>query len=394
MSSGGPPLGPPPGPHGPPPLPPPATAPPAPRRTGRIVLVALLAVLLLGAAVGVAVVLVGDDEAGASEVFLEPVDTPTDNPFAPSVVSEVDGVSAEKALDPPDDAGGSFPADTVGLYGGTRDETTCDREQLVAFLEGNDAEAAAWAGVLGIQVDDIADYVDTLTPFVLRSDTAVTKHGFVDGRATTIPAVLQAGTAVLVDDGGRPVVKCGCGNPLTEPTRTQDADFVGTPWDGFDGDRVTIIQPVTVRIDVFVAVDVSTGASFGRPAGSDGADDGPAPDDPTSPAGPPSTTTTTAAPTTTTEGVPDQATYSGTATISCAGESSSVGFTITVSGGTLTFAAEETVTGTVAPDGSFSVGDETAVVDGVVTADGVTGTVTGRGSGSGCTGSLEGARTG
>ncbi|MCB1015493.1 MAG: hypothetical protein KDB10_10310, partial [Acidimicrobiales bacterium] len=184
MSSGGPPLGPPPGPHGPPPLPPPATAPPAPRRTGRIVLVALLAVLLLGAAVGVAVVLVGDDEAGASEVFLEPVDTPTDNPFAPSVVSEVDGVSAEKALDPPDDAGGSFPADTVGLYGGTRDETTCDREQLVAFLEGNDAEAAAWAGVLGIQVDDIADYVDTLTPFVLRSDTAVTNHGFVDGRAT------------------------------------------------------------------------------------------------------------------------------------------------------------------------------------------------------------------
>ncbi len=397
MSTGGPPLGPPQGPHGPPPGangPAPAGAPGAPPserpRTARIVLVTVLAVLLLAAAVGAVVVLLGDDEAGASEVFLEPVGAPTDNPFAPSVVTTVDGESAEKALSPLDDAGGTFPADTVGLYGGTRDESTCDRAQLVEFLEANDAEAAAWAEVLGIEVADIAAYVDTLTPFVLRSDTAVTNHGFVDGRATTIPAVLQAGTAVLVDDRGLPVVKCGCGNPLTAPTQTQDVDYVGTPWDGFDPVAVTVIQPVTVRIDVFVAVDLVSGASFGRPAGTAGDDDGPPPDDPT--AG--STTTEAPEPTTTTTtgGVPDQATYEATASIQCPGEAGQSGaFSATVSDGTLTLSAiNGSVTGPIAPDGSFQVSDGFATFDGVVTADGISATITG----DGCTGTLDGPRTG
>lgn len=353
----------------------------------------VLTVLLLAIAVGAVVVLLGgDDEAGASEVFLEPVGARTDNPFAPSVVTTVDGESAEKALTPLQDAGGTFTADTVGLYGGTRDESTCDREQLVEFLEANDAEATAWAGVLGIEVADIAAYVDTLTPFVLRSDTAVTNHGFVDGRATTIPAVLQAGTAVLVDDRGQPVVKCGCGNPLTAPTQTQDVDYAGTPWDGFDPAVITVIQPLTVQIDVFVAVDLSSGASFGRPAGTAGDDDGPAPDVPTTGTTTTEAPPTTVAPTTTTAvGVPDQASYSGTATIECVGEpGDSLDFTVTVSGGTVTFTGSGTATGAIAPDGSFQLSDQFATIDGVVTADGITGTITG----DGCTGTIDGTRTG
>lgn len=401
MSTGGPPLGPPRGPNGPPsgpygppsgPLGPPPGPPSNDRpRTVRIVLVTALAVLVLAAAIGAVVVLLGDDEAGASEVFLEPVGARTDNPFAPSVVTTVEGESAEKALTPLDDAGGTFPADTVGLYGGTRDESACDRAQLVEFLEANGAEASAWAEVLGIEVADIAAYVDTLTPFVLRSDTAVTNHGFVDGRATTIPAVLQAGTAVLVDDRGQPVVKCGCGNPLTEPTQTQDVDYVGTPWDGFDPVAVTVIQPVTVRIDIFVAVDLASGASFGRPAGTAGDDDGPPPDDPTA-----GGTTTTEAPSTTsttaTGGVPDQASYEATASIQCAGEADQSGsLTATLSGGTLTLTTiNGSVTGPIAPDGTFQVSDGFATFDGVVTADGISATITG----DGCTGSLDGARTG
>lgn len=394
MSTGGPPLGPPRGPSGPPPAIPPGAPPGSGPRTGRIVLVTVLTVLLLAVAVGAVVVLLGgDDEAGASEVFLEPVGARTDNPFAPSVVTTVDGESAEKELTPLEDSGGTFTADTVGLYGGTRDESTCDREQLVEFLEANDAEAAAWAGVLGIEVADIAAYVGTLTPFVLRSDTAVTNHGFVDGGATTIPAVLQAGTAVLVDDRGQPVVKCGCGNPLTAPTQTRDVDYVGTPWDGFDPAVVTVIQPVTVQIDVFVAVDLSSGASFGRPAGTAGDDDGPAPDAPTTGATTTEPPPTTAAPTTTTAGgVPDQATYEATITVQCAGEADQSGaMTATVSDGTLTLTAVNgSVTGPIAPDGSFEVSDSVATFDGVVTADAITGTI----SGDGCTGTLDGPRTG
>ena len=65
----------------------------------------------------------------------------------------------------------------------------------MAFLEANPTEARAWADVQGIEVGEIGDYVDGLTPMVLRSDTAVTNHGFTDGVANPIPAVLQAGTA-------------------------------------------------------------------------------------------------------------------------------------------------------------------------------------------------------
>ena len=74
--------------------------------------------------------------------------------------------------------------------------------------------------MLGIDPADIATYVGTLTPMQLRADTRVTNHGFVDGHATSLQSVLQAGTAVLVDDHGRPRVKCGCGNPLLDPVAT------------------------------------------------------------------------------------------------------------------------------------------------------------------------------
>lgn len=54
--------------------------------------------------------------------------------------------------------------------------------------------------MLGIKSNDIPAYVARLTPVILRTDTFVTNHGFAQGRATVVPAVLQAGTAVLVDD--------------------------------------------------------------------------------------------------------------------------------------------------------------------------------------------------
>ena len=60
-----------------------------------------------------------------------------------------------------------------------------------------------------------------LTPVVLRADTRVTNHGFRDGSATSFQSVLQAGTAVLVDDHGAPRVRCACGNPLKAPNNHQ-----------------------------------------------------------------------------------------------------------------------------------------------------------------------------
>lgn len=393
--SGAEPAGPPPGPLGPPsgpvgPVGPPtdpygASPPPPPpgdggrRKRWPFVVLAAVLVALLGVGVGVVVGLVGDDEAGASEVFLEPAGSSLENPFMPSVGED------DPDVEPVEDAGGAFDGDTVGLYGGTRDDRTCDRDQLVAFLEANPAEADAWAGVLDIEVGDIASFVDGLTPLVLRSDTAVTNHGFRDGEATTIPAVLQAGTAVLVDARGRPVVKCSCGNPLTPPTQTTDVDYVGSRWDRFAPDQVTVVQQVEVDVDVFVVVDVDTDEAFSRPPGTDGDDDGPPPDDLGG-----DTTTTEQETTSTTEGVPTEATYEATVTSSCFGTTATAPVTAQVSGGTITITGEGgSASGPVDADGSFTVTD-VATVSGTLDAETITGSV----SGEGCTGTLEGTRTG
>jgi hypothetical protein len=134
----------------------------------------------------------------------------------------------------------------------------------------------------------ISRYLSELTPVVLLRDTRVTNHGFTNGKATPRQAVLQSGTAVLVDQYGTPRVKCACGNPLTRPVeQTTKVTYTGTQWPGFDPAMIVIVQPTTVVIENFVIVNVSTGAVIERPPGSDGSDDV-------------ASTTTTLAPTTTT----------------------------------------------------------------------------------------------
>ena len=176
----------------------------------------------------------------------------------------------------------SQPGSEPGLYGGTQDQSTCDREQLVTFLAANEDKAQAWAGAQGIEVDAIEDFVRSLTPLRLRFDTRVTNHGFSGGRATAYQTVLQAGTAVLVDPSGVPRVRCACGNPLLEPEPTTTAPtFTGTPWSGFSPGNITLVT-VVQDIDIFVVTtitdDASTDTTFNRPAGTDGSDDSPGSD--------------------------------------------------------------------------------------------------------------------
>ena len=86
----------------------------------------------------------------------------------------------------------TFDGDHIGLYGGTLNTTTCDKGKLILFLTQNPDKGAAWAGVLGIPATQIPAYVTGLTSVLLRSDTLVTNHGYANGLATVIPAVLQA----------------------------------------------------------------------------------------------------------------------------------------------------------------------------------------------------------
>jgi hypothetical protein len=173
----------------------------------------------------------------------------------------------------PPQTAGTFAGNTPGLYGGTRDAKACDPAQMVAFLQQNKDKAKAWADVLGIEPEAIPDYVATLTPAILRSDTYVTNHGFDHGKVTTIPAVLQAGTAILVDNRGMPVTKCYCGNPLTPPANRPRRSYVGETWSTFSPTQVTTIQSTTTAIVMFTLVNPKTNEVFDRPSGTTGTSD-------------------------------------------------------------------------------------------------------------------------
>lgn len=267
---------------------------------GAVVLVVILAAVAV-------IVLTSDDESAAGEIFLDPAGEVGRDPFTSTVAVSGQDVGLRDARA----SSGSGDDDTVtvrgssgdepGLYGGTQDQSTCDRQQLIDFLTdpANAAKAEAWADVQAITVASIPDFIESLTPLRLRFDTRVTNHGFRDGRATSLQSVLEAGTAVLVDDRGVPRVRCACGNPLLEPRATSSAPtFTGTPWSGFSPASITRVTVVT-NIDVFVVTNIvddrSTDVTFTRPAGTDGDDDVPGSDG----SGP--TTTTPPATTGTTE---------------------------------------------------------------------------------------------
>ena len=103
----------------------------------------------------------------------------------------------------------------TGLYGGT-EENTCDPERLISFLYANPDLGEAWAKVQGIEFVEIADYIRSLEVRILAEPTNVLNHGFNpdSGAAYEIDAILDAGTAVLVDSNGDVRTRCYCGNPI------------------------------------------------------------------------------------------------------------------------------------------------------------------------------------
>lgn len=240
------------------------------RARGRWAVAAVLAVLT------VAVGACGSSSSqsgvkGASEVAAQSVNTAGTNPFMPSVGKD------QRGLRPPPAASSSggpatYAASTPGLYGGTRNISTCDVKQMVSYLDQNPAKATAWASTLGIRTSQIHDYASKLTGVLLRTDTRVTNHGYVAGQANGFQAVLEAGTGVFVDQYGQPVVKCYCGNPLTRPTLLSSPVYTGSTWVNFSTTNITIIQQSTTIIDTFTLYDPNTGMTFQRTPGASGTD--------------------------------------------------------------------------------------------------------------------------
>ena len=132
---------------------------------------------------------------------------------------------------PPNSEPGTIPSvdgSEPGVFGGTMNQTTCDAEGLITFLGQDPDRAGAWAGVVKIAADDIPAFIRDLTPVLLRADTRVTDHRYVDGSVAPRQAVLEQGTAVLVNKFGEPTVRCYSGNPLLAPIATPVAPrYVG-----------------------------------------------------------------------------------------------------------------------------------------------------------------------
>jgi hypothetical protein len=187
-----------------------------------------LALITVIALVVVLVVIPDGSQQAEEQVFLQPSDQPGADPFTET---SYETAQPPPVTDPGPDPAGVPPADpnqtrtvygdTDGLFGGTRNESTCDGQGLINYLQQQPAKAAAWASVPKISVDQIPTYIQQLTPVRLRSDTRVLDHGYVNGQAYSRQAVLQALTAVMVDKYGMPRVRCVSGSPLLDIPEVQ-----------------------------------------------------------------------------------------------------------------------------------------------------------------------------
>jgi len=162
------------GPTGPVPPPGGAASTGAVRRRGPGRVVPLL-IGLVGLVVVVATVWVargGGDSDSGGEIFLEAAvstgQSPFTEPLDPAPTSTTTSpTSAPSPITVVQPTSGVAPPAGSRPYGGSGDDRVCNREQLIAFLTANPAQAAAWAGVLGVAVDQIPSYVRSLTPSVL-----------------------------------------------------------------------------------------------------------------------------------------------------------------------------------------------------------------------------------
>ncbi|MEV1067127.1 DUF6777 domain-containing protein [Streptomyces sp. NPDC050263] len=221
----------------------------------------------------------GGSSNQAGELFMLPAgetgpdsytESPTRSSASPASV-------APSSSTPPANAVPGVDGGQAGLYGGTLNVSSCDVEHQIKALTAVPAKNRAFAGVAGIAPSQVPAYLRSLTPVQLRLDTRVTNHGYRDGAATGYQAVLQAGTAVLIDARGVPKVRCACGNPLTPPVAQQSGyKRTGTTWPSYSPSTTVVVNPSTTVIKVFVLYDPNPDHHWiARPRGDDGDKDRP-----------------------------------------------------------------------------------------------------------------------
>lgn len=174
-----------------------------------MVTAAVVAVVLI-------VVLTRSDDSGGSadgEVFLQAAGKSGPDPFTESTAKDSstppETPTATPSSSEPDNVTRAVDGSAPGLYGGTRNVSSCDVEKQVTVLRANPAKNDAFASVVGVESSDVPAYLRSLTPVQLRMDTRVTNHGYRDGAATSYQAVLRAAPPSSSTTGACP----GCAAP-------------------------------------------------------------------------------------------------------------------------------------------------------------------------------------
>ncbi|WP_299531922.1 DUF6777 domain-containing protein [uncultured Streptomyces sp.] len=214
----------------------------------------------------------------AASVLLQPARSPGPAPFTASTAGK------ETVPRPPEPSRSATPttAPTLlpvsgtapGLYAATRSVAACDVARQARLLSDDPARGRAFARAAGADADEIARHLRGLTPVVLRADARVTGHGYRDGAATDFQAVLQAGTAVLVDARGVPRVRCACGNPLDPPVAMKGRVLHrGERWKGYDPAKIVVIEAASRPARSLLLADLGSDGWIERRTGDGGAAD-------------------------------------------------------------------------------------------------------------------------
>ncbi|UYQ65913.1 DUF6777 domain-containing protein [Streptomyces peucetius] len=202
----------------------------------------------------------------------EPFTASTASPGRPPALPRV-------ASAPKSPSGGGVTLRTMsgsapGLYAGTQEVAACDVAAQAGLLVTDKDKARAFAEGAGVEPSGIGAFLRGLTPVLLRTDVRVTGHGFHDGSAVARQSVLQAGTAILVDQYGAPRVRCASGTPLKKPVPV-GARMVttGTAWPGYRADRTLVVKPAAQPVNNLLLVSVVDNGWIERPSGTTGEDD-------------------------------------------------------------------------------------------------------------------------
>ncbi|MFD6156535.1 DUF6777 domain-containing protein [Nocardia sp. NPDC060256] len=178
--------------------------------------------------------------------------------------------------------------DEAALYGGKPKQPIGGGDEMISHFQ-NDVNAATlvaatleldqtlrWARGAKLEADNLDDYLRELTSVVLTADTMVRYHVYRNGQFESSPAILQAGTTVMVDTHGVPRLRNLSGSPLTvldqlDPTQLT---YSGSRWQDFDAASVVAVQPSGAAVPTLRLRDLSdpnkSDQVFQRPIGTNG----------------------------------------------------------------------------------------------------------------------------